>query len=75
MKCTLCKHGETRHGMVSVTLERQGTTVVFRQVPALVCDNCGEIYHDASVSIQLLRRAEDAAAAGVEVDIRRYAAA
>ncbi|MBF0213303.1 MAG: type II toxin-antitoxin system MqsA family antitoxin [Magnetococcales bacterium] len=75
MKCTVCKHGETRPGAVSVTLERQGATLVFRQVPAQVCDNCGEAYHDEVVSMQLLQKAEEAVRAGVEVDVRRYAAA
>ncbi|MBF0177683.1 MAG: type II toxin-antitoxin system MqsA family antitoxin [Magnetococcales bacterium] len=60
MKCTVCKHGETKSGTVSVTLERKGTTLVFREVPAMVCDNCGEVYHDAAVSAQLMHRAEEA---------------
>lgn len=75
MKCTVCKHGETRPGKVSVTLERRGATLVFREVPALVCDNCGEAYHDEAVATQLMQRAEDAVLAGVEIDVRRYAAA
>ena len=75
MKCSVCKHGETKPGTISVTLERQGATLVFREVPAQVCNNCGEVYHDESVAIQLLQRAEEAVRAGVEVDIRRYAVA
>ena len=75
MKCTVCRNGETRPGTVTVTLERQLSTLVFRQVPALVCDNCGEVYHDEAVSMQLLLRAEEAVRAGVEVDVRRYAVA
>ncbi|MEO5349090.1 MAG: type II toxin-antitoxin system MqsA family antitoxin [Magnetococcus sp. YQC-3] len=75
MNCTVCKHGETRPGTVSVTLERKGTTLVFREVPAMVCDNCGEAYHDEVVANQLMQRAEEAVRAGVEIDVRRYAVA
>lgn len=75
MKCSICKHGETKPGTASVTLERKGTTLVFREVPAIVCDNCGEVYHDEAVSAQLLNRAEEAVRAGVEIDVRRYAVA
>jgi len=44
MSCVLCKHGETRPGLVTVTLQRGETTVVLKRVPADVCDNCGGYY-------------------------------
>lgn len=75
MKCPICKHGETKPGTTSVTLERGGATLVFRNVPAQVCDNCGEAFHSAEVTAALLKQAESAAAAGVEVDVRRFAPA
>ena len=75
MKCPICKHGETRPGQTTVTLERDEMAVVFRSVPGEVCDNCGETFHDEAVTASLLRQAEQAAAAGVEVDIRRFAVA
>ena len=73
MKCVICKHGETRPGKTTVTLERDGLTLVFRNVPAEVCENCGEVYVDEATARDLMRRAEEAAEAGVMVDIREYA--
>jgi len=73
MKCVICKHGETHRGKTTVTLERDGLTLVFRNVPAEVCENCGEAYVDEATARELLRRAEEAAEAGVMVDIREYA--
>ena len=73
MKCPICQHGETRHGAVTVPLERDGMTIVFREVPALVWENCGEAFHDEAVTAALLRQAEQAA--GVEIDVRRFAVA
>jgi len=75
MKCPICKHGETKPGTASVTLERQGATVVFRQVPADICDNCGEAFHSSEVTAALLQQAEIAVGAGVEIDVRRFAQA
>jgi YgiT-type zinc finger domain-containing protein len=75
MQCIVCKHGETRPGTASVTLEHKGTTLLFRDVPAMVCDNCGEIYHDEAVATQLMHRVEESVRAGVEIDVRRYVAA
>ena len=75
MKCPICRHGETRPGAVAVPLERGGITIVFREVPALVCENCGEAFHDEAVTAALLKQAEQAALAGVEIDVRRFAVA
>ena len=75
MKCPICKHGNTHPGVASITLERGLTTVMFKRVPAEVCENCGEIYHDANVTRSLLQQADTAALKGVEIDVRRYAMA
>lgn len=62
-------------GTTTVTLERDGTTLVLRRVPAEVCTNCGEAYVDEAISAEIVRLGEEAAAAGVQVDVRDYAAA
>jgi len=58
-----------------VTLERDGTTLIFKEVPAEICDNCGEEYLDEATTAKLLQEADRAARSGVEVEIRTYAAA
>jgi len=75
MKCPICKHGNTHNGYASITLERGGSTLLFKRVPANICDNCGEVYHDEEVTRSLLIQAEQAATSGVELDVRRYAVA
>jgi len=75
MKCIICKHGETRPGQATVTLERNGTTLVIKGVPANVCANCGEEYVDEGTTTRLLKTADEAARSGVQVDVREYAAA
>jgi len=72
--CVLCKNGETRPGTVTVTLERGKTVVVVRDVPAEVCENCGEYYLDSSVAQEVYQRAEAAVARNAEVEILHYAA-
>jgi YgiT-type zinc finger domain-containing protein len=68
----ICKHGETVEGFTTVTLEKNGATIVFQQVPALVCDNCGEKYVKGEISSALLQQAREIMANGVKVDIREY---
>jgi hypothetical protein len=50
-------------------------TLVFKGVPAQVCENCGEEYVDEDTTARLLQVAEEAARAGVQVDVREYVAA
>ncbi|GAC1347939.1 MAG: hypothetical protein NVSMB27_14510 [Ktedonobacteraceae bacterium] len=75
MKCVICKCGETLPGTTTMTLEHGDTTVVFKRVPAEVCQNCGEAYLDAATTRHLLHIVEEAEQAGVQVDVRQYAAA
>ena len=75
MKCVICKHGETRPGETTLTLTRDAPTLVIKNVPAQVCDNCGEAYVDEATTARLLQAAEDAAKAGVQVEVCEYVAA
>lgn len=75
MKCVVCKHGETRLGLATVTLTRASTTLVVKGVPASVCGNCGEEYVDEPTTARLIQTMDEAARAGVEVDVREYVAA
>jgi len=75
MKCVICKHGETAAGKTTITLERNGSTLVFQGVPAAVCQNCGEACLDEGTTGHLLKVPEEQARAGVKVDVREYAAA
>ena len=75
MKCTTCSHAEVSEGTTIVTLDRDGTTIVFKDVPARVCPNCGEEYVSQEVTRGLLYAAEKVAEKGVEIDVRHYAAA
>ena len=74
MNCVICKQGELHEGTATVTLQRGETTVVIKDVPAEVCDNCGEYYLSEVMSAYVLGLAEAAVRKGAEVEITRYAA-
>jgi YgiT-type zinc finger domain-containing protein len=75
MRCVVCRQGETRPGKATLVLQRDGAIVVINDVPAHVCENCGEEYVDDKVAESVLTSAEAAAQAGVRVEIRDYVAA
>lgn len=74
MKCVICKQGETHPGKVTVTLQREDTTVIIKNVPADVCENCGEYYLNEAVTDMVLTRAEEAVKDRAEVEILKFAA-
>jgi YgiT-type zinc finger domain-containing protein len=69
MKCAICRNGEAVAGKTTVVLEREGSTLLFRNVPAQICDNCGEEYVSADVNRSLLARANEAARRGVDFEM------
>ncbi|MFA5786797.1 MAG: type II toxin-antitoxin system MqsA family antitoxin [Actinomycetota bacterium] len=75
VNCVICGGGDVHAGTATVTLEREGMTLVIKGVPARVCANCGEEYVDETTSVRLLKMAEEAAQAGIQVDVREYVAA
>ena len=74
MTCVICRNGETAAGTTNITLQRADATVVLKQVPAEICNNCGEYYLSSEMSSEVLRRAESIIATGAEVAIQRFAA-
>ena len=74
MTCLICKQGEARPGRATVTMQRGDCTVIFKGVPADVCENCGEYYVSEDVTKKLLSRAEVAVQNGAEIEILAYAA-
>ncbi len=73
IECVICKQGKTGPDKVTVTLQRGETTIVFKKVPADVCDSCGEYYLEEQITEQLLDRAESAVKNGTEVEVLKFA--
>lgn len=75
MTCLTCKVGIPELGFTTVTLERNGAIIVFKDVPARICPNCGEKYFDTDITSRLLTQAQDAVAKGAELEVIRLQAA
>ena len=74
MNCVICKTGQISAGTTTITLQRGETTVVIKNVPAEVCDNCGEYYLSEEMTERVLELGESAVKKGVEVEVLRWAA-
>ena len=74
MKCTTCGQAEPQSGTTTVTVEREGTMLVMRGVPALVCPNCGEDYVSEETARRISATAAEVVQRGIKVEVRQYAA-
>lgn len=75
MTCPVCKTGMMKPGRTTVVLTKGKATAVFKEVPASVCDDCGEYWLDEETSVDLYERAEQVFASGQEVAIYSFAVA
>jgi YgiT-type zinc finger domain-containing protein len=57
MICVICKTGTPEPGRATFSSTKDTITVVVRDVPALVCPNCGEAYYDEATTDRLLEMA------------------
>ncbi|WP_439490796.1 type II toxin-antitoxin system MqsA family antitoxin [Algoriphagus sp.] len=69
MECTLCKNGTTEMGLVTVTLEKGGTIVLIKEVPAEVCTNCGHYYLSSEMTQLVLEKGKEAYNKGAELEV------
>ncbi len=46
MKCLVCKHDSFEKGTTVLPIERGNAILLVTDIPARVCENCGETYLD-----------------------------
>ena len=69
MECILCKVGTTKKGKVTITLERNGSIVLIKDVPAEVCTNCGHYYLSEEIARLVIEKGNIAIESGAELEI------
>jgi YgiT-type zinc finger domain-containing protein len=67
MRCVICKSGEVKPGTTTFTVERDQMTLVLKEVPAGVCQQCGEAYFDEATTRRIEEIAEAAERRGTQV--------
>lgn len=74
MKCAICRNGKTMEGFSTVVLEQKDTILVYKRVPASICENCGEEYISSKVNKALLKLAREELKRGVKLEVLNFAA-
>ena len=50
MKCLVCKHNRFKKGTTVLPIERGNAILLITDIPARVCENCGETYIDEEIA-------------------------
>lgn len=56
MKCVTCKNGNCKKGFATKLFEKNGSLIILKHVPAMICDNCGAKYFDGETSAMMLNK-------------------
>ena len=69
MECVICKMGTTYNGKTTYTIDKQKSLLVFRDVEAEVCDNCGGAYFSLETTKKLQQLVSEALKKGAEFEV------
>ncbi len=69
MQCVICKIGQTLKGTTTYMVDRKKSLLVFRDVEAEICDNCGEAYFSLETTKKLQQLADEAVSKGAEFEV------
>ena len=69
MDCVLCKSGTMHEGKVTVTLEKSGSIILIKEVPAFVCNVCEHYYLDEKIAGEVLQRGNEGLQKGAELEV------
>jgi YgiT-type zinc finger domain-containing protein len=72
MECVICKNGNTFEGITTVTLEKDNSVVIIKDVPAYICDNCGHYYLSEEFAGKVLTIAQETVRKGIEIEVSRF---
>ncbi len=75
MNCTVCKNGKLKKGTASKMFEKKGAIIVFKNVSAMICDNCGTKFFDGETSQHLLNKVRELRKQGTELEVINLKAA
>jgi len=73
MKCAMCK-GDMKEGIINYPVDRENQFLLIKNVPALICQQCGESYLDDEVFAKIEEIVENIKGSNVEIEIIKFAA-
>ena len=74
MICQICKIGTLKKGKRTVTTELSKQIFVFKNVPALICDNCFSYFFDIEINKLMEAKIKEAQSNKKEIQLLKIGA-
>ena len=71
MECVICRTGKMYEGKVTVTLEKNGSIILIKEVPAHICDVCEHYYLDEKTAGEVLNIGAEGLLKGAELEVMK----
>ncbi|ADQ41724.1 hypothetical protein Calkr_2263 [Caldicellulosiruptor acetigenus I77R1B] len=71
MDCVLCK-SQLIHGEVNHIVDTESQIVIIKNVPAMICHQCGEYYLDNETAIKIEKLVDELLKNKTEITIANY---
>lgn len=73
MHCTICK-GEMKPQKINFPVDLENTFILVKEVPAIVCQQCGEYFLEDDIAKKIEEIAETAKSSNIEIEVLKFAA-
>jgi YgiT-type zinc finger domain-containing protein len=73
MVCTFCK-GSTKLQTINFPIDLESTFILVKEVPAIVCQQCGEYFLEDNIAERIEDIAETAKSSNIEIEVLKFAA-
>ena len=73
MICPICK-GNMKEDIINFPVDLKNRFILVKEVPALVCEQCGEFFIDDEIHIQIENIIKEIKKANVELEVIKFAA-
>jgi len=69
MNCSICREGECKAGVTEELFNKKGKLIVLKNLPAMICENCGAKFFSEETSKLILKNLDEAAKSNAEFEI------
>jgi len=69
MKCSICNVGTCHPGITEELFNKNGRLIILKDLPAMVCDNCGAKLFSEETSRIILKNLKDAEHSKAELEV------
>jgi len=69
MTCSICNNGECKSGITEELFNKKGKFIILKNLPAMICENCGAKFFSEQTSTLILQNLKEAEKSNAELEI------